>query len=573
LESWSGVKYEPPAVAQAEKPAEETAVAPAAVEPPKAEEKKPEPKVEEKAPEPAKQTPETVTAPAPSKEEQPKEEKAAEKAEEKKPGAGPDKPSFELSAAMVTVDNEQWTRIALAVDVPIWRFGVCFDIEMFLDAQGNFSNKGWNFDSGRDVTETLLRKIRYVRFNHQGDPLFIKFGGLDNVTFGYGFIVDRFTNMLNYPGEKLLGLQFDLNDISPIGITLQTLIPDFQDFGNDGGILGARLAFKPLKATDKFLIKGISIGGTFAMDINQYAPARNWDYTLHGDKWDRDEDGRTDSTYLYDKYGKENYYQNLVLLHKMEVDEKGKNDYDGEIVHEDEWAKDAENRMMIVGGDISIPIITSKILNLDVYAHSGVTLDADDEDKDKIYKGWGVGAPGVAVKAGPVWARVEYRHIRDRFSPGYFGTYYLDERIARTPKVHVKEDSLPSVKLNGVFGLLGCNIANLLIVSGSYQRLGGEGAELDQRAEGTAAVGSKVIERIPKIKKVEAFYYQTNINKTEKRPFFYQSPFTYWGYRLGIEVVAHTFIIWETRYGWVLNKDGTEYVDNKTVTIQAGLSF
>jgi uncharacterized cupin superfamily protein len=525
LESWTGVKYEPQPVAQADELA---------------------------------------------KEETPKEEKTPEKTDEKKEGEGPEKPAWELSAAMVTVDNEQWTRIALAVDVPIWRFGVCFDVEMFLDAKGNFTNKGWNFESGKDVAETLTRKIRYVRFNHLGDPLFIKFGGLDNVTFGYGFIIDRFTNMLHYPGEKLLGLQFDLNDISPIGITLQTLIPDFQDFGNEGGILGTRLAFKPLKATDKFLIKGISIGGSFVADLNQYAPARNWDYSLKGPEEDKDEDNIVDGDWQE---------ENNIILHgdSLTLEERVKlieaNRYDVLVAHKDAWAKDEKDKIMIAGGDISIPIITTKILNLDIYAQSGVTLDAEDEDKDKIYKGWGIGAPGVAVKAGPVWARVEYRHIRDRFSPGYFGPYYLDERIVRTPNIHVKEDDLQSVKLNGVFGLLGCNIANLFIVSGSYQRLGGKGAELDQRAEGTAAVGQKVIERIPKIKKVEAFYYQTDINKKEKRPFFYQSPTTYWGYRLGIEVVAHTFIIWETRYGWVLNKEGTEYVDNKTVTIQAGLSF
>ena len=45
---------------------------------------------------------------------------------------------------------------------------------------------------------------------------YIKFGGLDNVTLGYGFVVNDFTNMLHYPDEKLLGLQFYLNDLGPI---------------------------------------------------------------------------------------------------------------------------------------------------------------------------------------------------------------------------------------------------------------------------------------------------------------------------------------------------------------------
>ena len=447
----------------------------------------------------------------------------------------------------------------------IWRFGVCFDLELFLDAQGNFSNRGWDFSSGKEAANSLLRKIRYIRFNRSGDPVYVKIGGLDNVTFGYGFIVDRFTNMLNYPGEKLFGVEFELNDIGPVGISFQTLLPDVKDFGNDGGIVAGRLAFKPFKATEKPIIGGLSIGGMIATDLNQYAPAREWDYSLHGTKWDKDEDGVTDSTYLFKTYGEEGYYSSLVQAHKSI------NDYDTDVAHKDEWAKKEEDRIIIVGGDMVVPIISSKLLNIDLYGQSGVTLDEDNDDK--IYKGWGIGAPGVGVKVGPLWARLEYRHIRDKFAPGYFNTYYLNERIRRTPNVYVKEDSLPSVKLNGVFGMAGLNIKNFVIVSGAYQRLSGEDETLDQRAEGQIALGDFLLERIPKINKVEVFYYQTDIDKKKDKPFFYQSPTTYWGYRLGCEVVAGAFIVWETRYGWIWNEDRTELIDDKTVTIKAGIAF
>lgn len=582
LESWSGTKLgqdEAKPQPDTEEVSEDVAEtlekmeteAPAEEETKQEPVKEPEPKEEKKVvAEPAK----PVTPPEPAKEEEKpaeevteKEEKKPEKEEQKKE-EGPAKPVWELSAAMVTVDNEQWTRIALAVDVPIWRFGVCFDLELFLDAQGDFTNKGWDFSSGKNVAESLLRKIRYIRFNHSGDPVYIKIGGLDNVTFCYGFIVDRFTNMLWYPGKKLFGAEFELNDIGPAGITLQTLVPDFKDFGNDGGILAARLAFKPFKATEKPIIGGLSIGGTIASDLNQYAPAREWDYNLYGEDFDKDEDGVVDGDWWEDKH---------ILIHgdslnpteKLQLIHAGQ--YDTAVVHKDEWAKDKENRIIIVGGDMIIPIISTKILNVDLYGQSGVTLD--DEDDDKIYKGWGIGAPGVGVKVGPLWARLEYRHIRDRFTPGYFNTYYLNERIRRNPEVYVKEDSLPSVKLNGVFGMCGVNIKNFVIVSGAYQRLAGEGDILDQRAEGQVSLGDVVLERIPKVNKVEVFYYQTDIDKKKDKPFFFQSPTTYWGYRLGCEVIAGAFIVWETRYGWIWNDNKTKLLDDKTVTIKAGIAF
>jgi len=121
--------------------------------------------------------------------------------------------------------------------------------------------------------------------------------------------------------------------------------------------------------------------------------------------------------------------------------------------------------------------------------------------------------------------------------------------------------------------MAGLNIKNFVIVSGAYQRLSGEDETLDQRAEGQIALGDFLLERIPKINKVEVFYYQTDIDKKKDKPFFYQSPTTYWGYRLGCEVVAGAFIVWETRYGWIWNEDRTELIDDKTVTIKAGIAF
>lgn len=481
---------------------------------------------------------------------------------------GDNEPTYEISTGMVTVDNEQWTRIAFSIDVPIWRFDVCFDLELFLDAQGNFSNKAWNFDSKKDAAKSLLRKIRYIRFNRFGDPLFIKLGGLDNITFGRGFIVDRFQNMLHYPGEKLLGLQFDLNDISPIGITLQTLIPDFMDFSNDGGILAGRLAFKPFKMTEKPLIGGMSIGGVIASDLNQYAPAKVWDLSIDGDRWDRDKDGITDAPYLQSMYSSQSWYSELVSYH----DSIG--DYDTVVEHNLEKYKRMTDKLIIMGADMNIPILTKKIIQLDLYAHVGATLN--DENDDEFQKGWGVGAPGVYAKVGPIWAQVEFRHTEGRFSPGYFNTYYLDERLERNEKIAwTKEDLIPELNLNGVYGLLGCNIQDFLILSGSYQRLVGDDDALDQRAEMLGTIGNKILERIPKLNKVEAFFGQTNIDKNHRnekdkqdRVFFQATTYTNWGYRFGVEVMPGASLIWQARYTYDENQK-----EEKNVTITAGLSF
>jgi len=286
------------------------------------------------------------------KQPQPKQEQSQQgNSEEKKADLPPpsvgqkSSPSWEIGAGVVTVNNEQWTRLAVGVDVPIWKFGIFFDLELFIDSEGKFSNKGWNFKD--EPLEAITRKIRYIRFGHEQDPLFIKFGGLSSVTFGYGLIMDRFTNMLHYPDQKLLGLQFYLNDISPIGISLQTVLADFKELNDDGGLAGVRLAVKPFKPSGTPIISGISIGGSYVRDFNQYSPARKWDVQ------------RPKSVGLYD-------YLISLNVPVREALDTVRNTGLGDPI-EDEYkyynelnAKKDDDAYGLIGGDVGIPIIDKK---------------------------------------------------------------------------------------------------------------------------------------------------------------------------------------------------------------------
>ena len=71
-------------------------------------------------------------------------------------------------------------------DIPLGKFGVALDIEIFVDDQGNFNKKGWDFDSAESAVESVLRKIYYLRYGRPGESIFVKVGALDNVALGYG---------------------------------------------------------------------------------------------------------------------------------------------------------------------------------------------------------------------------------------------------------------------------------------------------------------------------------------------------------------------------------------------------
>jgi hypothetical protein len=492
---------------------------------------------------------------------------AAPEAPEQK-AAAPEKPTWEISAGSATVEDEQWTRLCIGVDVPIWKFGVFFDVEAFIDPSGTFSDKGWRFNDDVEYMEAFTRKIRYIRFGHEQDPLFVKVGGISKVTLGYGFIVDRFTNMLHYPDQKLLGGQLNLNNITPVGLTLQAFGADAQEARtiDHGGLGAARLALCPLKTLDIPIVSGISIGGTFAYDRNLYAPARKWKQT-------RDEKliGAFDDLGI------------LTDTVKQALRDAGY-DPDGVLsqIAAENRARTRNESFGIFGGDISVPIIATSLLSLDVYAQAGMRNDS--------LHGWGVGAPGVALKVWRLSANVEYRHVDGRFMPGFFGPYYLDERLIREPTIHTKVDSLPDDTLNGAFGRLSLDLFGALTIGGGYQNMiGSQGSGSDQRIELSGELGPMITGRIPKVKSAEAYLYKTRIGAdivkfdTTGAPllrsgepvydgFFDKTPFMYFGYRIGIGISEGATLIVDSRYGWLRDSRG-RLTPNNNISIETAFTF
>jgi len=451
------------------------------------------------------------------------------------------KPNFELGLGMTTVDGKPWPYIALGVDIPIWKFGVFLDLELFINDDWEISNKGWDFKD--NTAEAVLRKIRYIRYGHEDEPLFVKFGGLSDVTLGYGMIIDRFTNMLRYPGEKLLGLQVYVNDVSPIGLTVQTLISDFAEMGDGGGLYAARLAVHPLKMSELFLLDGLSVGAMYAIDANVHAPASKWTAKNVNDS---------------------------ILLDSL---------------------RNSTRSFALWGIDVGLPIIKTDILGLDIYGQSAFRTDG--------VSGWGIGVPGLALRLWKLSGNVEYRTVGGRFTPafGYFDTYYLDERYSRNPLLS-KDESLPDASLSGILGRLGMNFFDIFSLSGTYQYMTGKYKDGDTAAtakyyEATASVGETVMHFVPMFNLAEVYVRNANIGSyskydkdgypdldekgiPQKAGHFDRSPGMYFGYRAGVEIFAGASLIWDYRYGWKEEKDGTgkdKLVSDNHMQLYAAMRF
>ncbi len=524
-------------------------------------------KKEEKTAQPAA-APAAQPASAPQqKQEKPAQAAQPEKKEpQKQPGNGAPGITWEISAGSVTVGNEQWTRIAVSPDIPIWKFGIGLDIELFVDAMGNFSNKAWNFDRD-DWAESVLRKIKYLRFGYESDPVFVKIGGLSSVTLGYGLLVDRMTNMLHYPDQKLLGAQFYLNGISPVGVTLQAVSPDLLEFKNKGGVAAARLAVCPVKPTNIPILSNLSIGATYAVDRNEYAPARSWSST--GDPRDRNNNGVFDVAYWRSKYSPA--IVDSLITH---------GDADTSRFTIDTTYRDSVSQYALFCADIGVPLIKTDFLGLDVYGQAAIVADTAMFKQDRT--GWGFGAPGVALRAGPVTAGAEYRHVHGKFIPGYFGPYYFDERLQRYPVVETKSQSVANSDLDGVFGQLGFNIVNFVCIGGSYQYLAGKNNRKDQRIELMGGLGDALLKRIPKISKAEVYLDKLNIGSTlmgvdstgavRYDAFFDPTPSYYYGFRIGVAITQGAALIWDSRFGYQWDANHNLVSDNN-VSVKTAITF
>ncbi|MFP4164181.1 MAG: hypothetical protein ACLFQB_07965, partial [Chitinispirillaceae bacterium] len=532
-----------------------------------AEEKTEEPKKEKKA-EPSREKkakkPSSSRKPVSGnlkKEQSTKSAQASETKEDSKAESGSgtgmfSAPNYQLGAGMVTVDDEQWTRIALGVDVPIWKFGVFLDLELFMDGDNQLSNKGWDF--GDDWADALARKIRYIRFGHEGDPLYVKFGGLSSVTLGYGIIVDHFTNMLHYPDEKLLGLQFCLNDITPVGLTVESMISDFAEAEKQGGIGALRVAVSPLKTTSIPLLNKLEVGATYALDRNVHAPAKKWEPTSEQAFIKALEDDTLLSPRM-----------------KMHIEDNLGIDADEQLrtLEEENAVKNKVKPFDLAGADIGMPIISLPLLNVDLYGQAARRLD--DE------KGWGMGAPGVAVELWKLYGNLEYRRISGRFTPGFFDQYYLDERLSRD-ELRSKAKMLDSVSLNGVFGRIGADLSGFFTIQGTYQYLLGED-DKDQRYEVVGSIGEQIINRVPKINNAQIYMRHNKIGTTPqyteegipvpgtKAGMLHKTQYMYWGYKAGFEISSGATLMWDYRYGWTL--ENNKLVSDNHMSLETQLTF
>ncbi|MCH7666847.1 MAG: hypothetical protein IH936_13065, partial [Acidobacteria bacterium] len=496
---------------------------------------------------------------------------------------------FSGSIGSVTVDGEQWYRLSFRPDIPIGNWGFAFDIELFMDARGNFNDRGWEFGNSTQTLDTFLRKLYYVRYGKPKQDTYVRVGALDNVTLGYGLIMDHYTNALEYPGIKKTGLQFQLKNVGGSNVEIEGIVNNFQDFQEDGGVVGLRVS---TRAAGK-----LELGVTYVVDINQYGGLLDRDgdgYPDVVDAYPNDKDlaldndgdgvadaldGDDDNDGIYDIDAgsglPEDTRQALI-----DVSENFEGfSVDRTVTRRDPFNKRRadSDRFGILGFDARYPLVDSDQMEVVLYGQFAMLIDDDDElsnfeaDAQGVARGnrkaegFGLAAPGVWLGLGPLSGQFEFRHFRKDFDGGYFDNLYELDRVRldeATGRARSKDALLDRDRSQtGIFGRIGTDLGGVLDASADYQYLAG-GDDPKQQVHGSARLAKDLLRNIPRLNRARAYYQKNNIGArlnedgTDEDGFFESTVDTFYGYEIGMEISVGVSVIWDTRYVFSRGADG-----------------
>jgi len=433
-----------------------------------------------------------------------------------------------LGIGAVTMDGQTWQQFSLRPDFSIGKLGIALDLTFYIDSDGNIREDDWN------ENQDIIDKIYYVRWAKKGDPFYVRAGSLDRVTLGYGILVKRYSNAMEYPDVRRVGLEFDFH---PGDLQIEGFLANFREL-DQPGLFG-------LRASYAFLGK-LRFGATFVQDGNLFAGIKDDDGDFVPNEFDRYPDN--DDVEQQERWNAvSNAVNDPALI-------EGLVDYPGQDWLQEDLSRyrTADEDVTAFSADISYPILPK----LDVYIQW-----AHFQDFGNGY------APGVRFRP-TNWFQMglEYRDYQDQFIGEFFDRSYDLERVfvaSTGDKILTKREKLKEAKaMYGIYADAKLNIFNFIELFTAYTTLKPKDSDESDDSNSLYAQASLNAKLIPKLVDFTAYYQQNNVDSL----FHAKTPSTFHGAYLGYEIMEglKLRLHWRTTYV-DQNGDGEIHGDDEQV--------
>ena len=197
------------------------------------------------------------------------------------------------SVGSVTIDGKIYNQISFRPEFSINRLKLGLDLYFYLDDEGGFYEKPWDFSTGEKAFENIIDKILYLQYNNPFDRFYFRLGAMPSKTLGYGIIVNQYSNTVQYPNIRKLGFELRHNG----NISSEIFISDIK---RSPGLVASRFTFPVFD--NKF-------------DIGIFAAA---DFNMTKGLMDSDDDGYPDA---FDPYPNDENKNNIAWENYLESPE------------------------------------------------------------------------------------------------------------------------------------------------------------------------------------------------------------------------------------------------------------
>ena len=462
----------------------------------------------------------------------------------------------------VTMDGKIWNQLAFRPEFSLGNFGLALDLVFYLDENGNLHKEEWDFSDGNSIKNTLIDKIYYLRYGFPGDPLYGKMGALDKVDLGYGILVDGYTNAIEYPQVRKIGMNFNYRK------GLYSYNAFINDLKENIGLAGVRMQTTSLLA--------FPVGFSTVIDRNQYLGLK-----------DRDGDGRPD--FVDDFPDIKEYWTDTDQDGFADNDHQNEFDRDGDMLPDIEdldiihaywdslsvstgfdfssssfYDSIPDNSVFLkpdplnlnqdsdpisaFAFDVSVPVMKKENISLTMYAQfakmMGETINPENDST--VALGSGIIPLGVKANFGLVDLIFEYRIIPNgKFEFGYWNRSYEIQRATFSQSLNgntiiaTKESKLGTrCKQKGIYMGIQSSLFTFLSAKMAFQTLNGDQwnndiKEFEEKSNQSFSASIALNRSISKLSRAELFYEQKNV----PNPFeFRYSDSTVMGYRVGISM-------------------------------------